>query len=65
MADPRNIAVDIRTSMKETDGLNISVRTVRRRLTSFGLHGRCGVKKKLLITKKNRLTRLKFVREHL
>lgn len=64
VADPRRSAVNIHKNLNQTNDLNISVRTVRRRLESFGLHGRHGVKKPL-ITKKNKIARLKFAREHL
>ncbi|CAK9829693.1 Transposable element Tcb2 transposase [Anthophora retusa] len=64
IADPRRTAVEIHRSLIDTDDLDISVRTVRRRLMSFGLRGRHGVKKPL-ISKKNRMARLKFAQEHL
>lgn len=64
IAHPSRTAVEIHRSLIETDDLDISVRTVRRRLMSFGLHGRHGVKKPL-ISKKNRMARLKFAQEHL
>lgn len=42
---------------KESRDSSISVRTAQRRLASFGLHGRRGVKKSL-ISMKNRIARL-------
>lgn len=63
VADSRRTAVDIHTSMKEINDLNINIRTIRYRLTFFGLNRRYRVRKPL-ITKKNRLAQLKFAREH-
>lgn len=59
-------ATDILEILKELEfcDLNTSVRTVQRRLASFESGGRRGVKKPL-ISKKNRITRLKFAREYL
>ena len=57
-------AVDIHAEISAQENLNISVHTVRRRLTEFGLKGRVA-RKKPLISKKNRKARLLFAKEHI
>ena len=56
-ADPRKTATDIHRILKGSRDLNMSARTAQRRLASFGLHGRHGVKKPL-ISMKNGTARL-------
>ena len=63
-ADPRRTAVDITKDLNEHYATDIHVSTTKRRLKDMGLHGRFGVKKPL-ISKKNRMTRLKFAQAHL
>lgn len=57
-------AVDIHAEISTQENLNISVHTIRRRLTEFGLRGRIA-RKKPLISKKNRNARLSFAKEHI
>lgn len=61
--NPQMTAVDITRDLHEFHGSDVSVWTVRRRLCDAGLHGRRPVTKPL-ISKKNRLARLKFATEH-
>lgn len=62
--DCRRSAVDITREMHDVYGANISVSTVKRRLSNAGLNGRRPVCKPL-ISEKNRRARLTFAREHL
>lgn len=62
--DPQRTASNIKAILAEHHDLNVSVRTVGRRLNDFGLIGRHGVKKPL-ISSKNRKRRLEFARAHL
>lgn len=61
--DPRKTAVDVTKLANEQMGLNISVRTARRRLKLAKLFARRPAKKPL-ISKKNRLARLAFARRY-
>lgn len=62
--DPRLTATEIVRDFNVNRQDKISVSTVKRRLKSAGLFGR-RPSKKPLISKKNRIARLKFAREHL
>lgn len=62
--DPRKSSKDIKEEILEQHGVLLSDRTVRRRLNDAGLFGRVAVKKPL-ISKKNKMGRLLFAREHL
>jgi hypothetical protein len=63
-ADRHKTAVDVHAEMSKAAALNVSVRTVQRRLCEFGLNGRV-TRKKPFISPKNRQARLKFAREHI
>ncbi|PIO75925.1 transposase [Teladorsagia circumcincta] len=64
LADPSLTCVDIAAKFNASDGLNISRRTVGRRLSAIGLNGRRPAKKPL-IRFKNRKARVEFARRHL
>ncbi|PIO73325.1 transposase [Teladorsagia circumcincta] len=64
LADPSLTCVDIAAKFSASDGLNISRRTVGRRLSAVGLNGRRPVRKPL-IRSKNRKARVEFARRHL
>lgn len=63
-SDPKKSAVDINKELREEyPDVNVSDMTVRRRLLKENLYGRRAVKKPLL-TKRHRMARLKFARDH-
>jgi transposase len=62
--DRSKTAVDIQREIANYQGAQISVRTVRRRLIRFGLHGRIA-RKKPFVSLRNRQRRLQFARAHL
>lgn len=61
--DPFMTAVDLAQYAQDNLGLNFTPMTARRMLIASGLRGRIPAKKPW-ISKKNRLARLKFAREH-
>lgn len=62
-SNPRLTARHIRDDLEANHAVNVHVSTVKRRLASWGLHGR-RPSKKPLISKKNRKARLDFARCH-
>lgn len=62
--DPFLTSTQIRAKMQEEHGVNISARTVRRRLNENELRG-CIAKCKPLVSKKNLRKRLNFAKEHI
>lgn len=62
--DPKSTATAILREFMKSDGISVHVSTIKRRLSQEGLHGR-RPSKKPLISKKNRLARIKFAKEHL
>lgn len=62
--DPLKSAVDIRKEVFSEEVTTVSVRTVQRRLVEHNLHGRVA-REKPLLSKRNRLARLKFASEHI
>lgn len=63
-ADRHKTAVDVHAEISTKIDQKISVRTVRRRLNEFGLMGRI-MRKKPLISEKNRRARIAFAKEHI
>ncbi|CAK9796210.1 Transposable element Tc1 transposase [Anthophora quadrimaculata] len=63
-ADRFRTAVDIHRDISARFDTQISIHTVRRRLTEFGLKGRIA-RKKPFISKKNHKARLAFAKKHL
>lgn len=63
-ADPRLNSVDIHREMSTHSSIQVSSKTVQRRLISAGLNGRRPAKKPL-ISIKNRRARLEFAKTHL
>lgn len=63
-SDPFLTAKRIKNMLKESHNIEVSERTLRRRLNEFGLRG-CVSRKVPLISSRNRQKRLKFAREHL
>lgn len=63
-AHPRKPATQIRQEINEQFDLNLSVTTIKRRLSDVGRFGRRPVKKPY-ISKKNRVKRLQFAKQHL
>lgn len=62
--DPRLNSVDIHREISTFNGIQISSKTVQRRLVSAGLNGRRPAKKPLISTK-NRKARIDFAKRHL
>src|SRR5277367_2566489 len=62
-SDRKKTAVDIHKEFSSNPEYNLSVRTVRRRLNEVGLMGRVS-RKKSLVSKKNRIARIAFAKEH-
>lgn len=63
VSDVRKSAVAIKNELKENYDTNIHVSTVKRRLTSNGLHGRRPTKKPF-ISAKNKKLRVEFAKRH-
>lgn len=63
IVNPRLTAVDIFKDLSQNSAIKCSVSTVKRRLREQGLFGRHGVKKPL-ISKKNKIARIQWARDH-
>lgn len=63
-ADRHKTAVDVHAEISNSTDVNISVRTVRRRLNEFGLMGRVA-RHKPLVSEKNLRERMAFARAHI
>ena len=63
LKDRRATSTDLKRSLEESSGVQVSSRTIRRRLLDAGLGAR-RPRHKPLLTKKMQATRLKWAREH-
>jgi len=61
--DPRKSAAVIQREINEETGVNISKRSIARRLVEAGLHGRLA-RKKPLVKLSNRKRRIEFAKVH-